>query len=170
MAGYHVSQFEMVRQQLEMGSDYKLNQDLHIGVTTSHGKVIEFDQNGLHTSRSDDWTQCILITQLTDESWTEHWDQTLDQVSKQTSWTAQKYNEETYNCYTFVLVFVRCLHYTQMSTLASNREQFCAEFVTPKTITACKYICLYRKIQDGGFYVTHDYDDHVNTNLLSNHS
>lgn len=149
--------------------DYKLNQDLHIGITNSHGKVIEFDQQGLHTSRSADWNQCILITQMNDESWTEHWDQTLDQVSRQTSWTSDKYNEETYNCYTFVLVFVRCLHYSAMSTVASSRDAFCEQYVKPKTITGCKYVCLYRKIRDGGFYVTHDYDDHVGINLLENH-
>uniref|UniRef100_A0A8D9DV02 MKRN2 opposite strand protein n=1 Tax=Cacopsylla melanoneura TaxID=428564 RepID=A0A8D9DV02_9HEMI len=94
--------------------DYKLNQDLHIGVTTSHGKVIEFDQHGIHTSRAQDWQQCILIKQMTDESWVDYWDQTLDQVSKQESWTPEKYNEETFNCYTFVLVL--------------NRDSFSKEF------------------------------------------
>uniref|UniRef100_A0A8D8LX46 MKRN2 opposite strand protein n=3 Tax=Cacopsylla melanoneura TaxID=428564 RepID=A0A8D8LX46_9HEMI len=149
--------------------DYKLNQDLHIGVTTSHGKVIEFDQHGIHTSRAQDWQQCILIKQMTDESWVDYWDQTLDQVSKQESWTPEKYNEETFNCYTFVLVFARCLHYSDMSAHAISREQFCSHYVTPKTVTACKYICLYRKIQDGGFYVNHEYDDHVGMNLLDHH-
>lgn len=37
--------------------------------------------------------------------------------------------------------------------LLQNRTQFCEKFIVPRTTAAGKYISLYRKIRDGGYYI-----------------
>nr|XP_018902596.1 PREDICTED: MKRN2 opposite strand protein [Bemisia tabaci]XP_018902597.1 PREDICTED: MKRN2 opposite strand protein [Bemisia tabaci] len=137
-------------------NNFRISQDLHIGVTTSKGIVIEFDNGGLRKDRTESWSQCLLVNQLEDDAWKSHWDDTLEEMAQQNCWTPEKYNEDTFNCYTFVLFFVRCLHYSNMSSAAASREKFCSTFVTPRTIIACKYIALYRQLKDFGYHVVHD--------------
>lgn len=64
--------------------------DLHIGVTTSKGQVVEFDRGGLHKDKTSSWNQCLVISQLTSEPWIELWDSVLDTVSQQDCWTPQR--------------------------------------------------------------------------------
>ena len=60
----------------ECFSDYQNSQDLHIGVTTSSGMVMEIDRNGVHRGeRRDLWGQCLVIDCATD-AWSGHWDTT----------------------------------------------------------------------------------------------
>lgn len=126
--------------------------DLHIGVTTSTGTIVEFDKNGLRRHRNGQWGQCLLLDQAT-SPWREHWDNTLLQVCKQKCWFARNYNEERHNCYTFVLTFLRTLNYGNLSKAASSRTIFCEKFIVPRTTSAGKYISLYRKLKDSGFCV-----------------
>lgn len=64
-----------------------------------------------------------------------------------------RYNEETFNCYTFVLTFLRNLCYGNLSKAATNRTVFCENFIVPRTTAAGKYISLYRKLSDTGCYI-----------------
>lgn len=45
-------------------SDYYNSMDLHIGVTTSTGTIVEFDKQGLRKHRSNHWNQCLLLDQV----------------------------------------------------------------------------------------------------------
>lgn len=126
--------------------------DLHIGVTTSSGTIVEFDKNGLRRHRSNQWGQCLLLDQAS-TPWIEHWDNMLMQVCKQKCWSPRTYREDNHNCYTFVLTFLGTLNYGNLSKAASSRTAFCEKFIVPRTTSAGKYISLYRKLKDTGYYV-----------------
>lgn len=64
-----------------------------------------------------------------------------------------RYHEETFNCYTFVLAFLRLLRDGNLSEAALSKVRFCEAFVSPKVTVACKYIALYRRLKDSGYYV-----------------
>ncbi|KAI4465513.1 mkrn2 opposite strand protein [Holotrichia oblita] len=133
-------------------SDYYNSMDLHIGLTTSSGTIVEFDKHGLRRHRSSHWGQCLLLGQAS-SPWMEHWDNTLMQVCKQKCWSARNYSEDRHNCYSFVLTFLQSLDYGNLSKAASNRTVFCEKFIVPRTTSAGKYISLYRKLKDNGYYV-----------------
>ncbi|XP_055838436.1 MKRN2 opposite strand protein [Episyrphus balteatus] len=134
-------------------NDYNNSMDLHIGVTTSHGSIVEFDRNGLQR-RSDNnaWWQCLLVGDVPDP-WHDLWDDVLMQICKQPHWTIDHYNEETYNCYTFVLKFLEALGYAGLSEAAQSKTVFCEKYIVPRTTTAGKYISLYRKLMESGLYM-----------------
>lgn len=150
--------------------------DLHIGVTTSAGTIVEFDQRGLrHTpaptsptslrthatpqngsSASSDWSQSLLVADAAPDAWHEHWDEVLAAVCAQPdTWTSGRYEAHTHNCYSFVLAFLRRLDYGSLSRAAHNRTLFCERYIMPRTTAAGKYISLYRKLRDCEFYVHH---------------
>ncbi|XP_018325868.1 MKRN2 opposite strand protein isoform X2 [Agrilus planipennis] len=133
-------------------NDYYNSMDLHIGVTTSSGTIVEFDKNGLRRHHNDQWNQCLLLDQAT-PPWREHWDNTLMQICKQKHWSSRNYSEDRHNCYTFVLNFLKMLNYGNLSNAASNKTSFCEKFIIPRTTSAGKYISLYRKLKDTGCYV-----------------
>lgn len=60
------------------------SKDLHIGVTTSTGAIVEFDRHGLrrHTNKEAQsaWAQSLLVEQVP-EAWFDHWDSVLGEVS-----------------------------------------------------------------------------------------
>ncbi|XP_066907904.1 MKRN2 opposite strand protein isoform X4 [Halyomorpha halys] len=135
-------------------SEYKLSMDLHIGITTTQGQTVEYDKDGLSYGR--DWSECLLVYQLQiqDEEAIEIWDSVIDQVSSLDSWSPLRYNEETFNCYTFVLAFLRCLKYPPLTEAVKSKTIFCEHFVLPRTEIAWKYIKLYRRLKDSGYYVS----------------
>lgn len=137
-------------------NDYLNSTDLHIGVTTSRGCVVEFDKRGLVKSNSrkspaNQWNQSLVVDAVP-EPWHDHWDDVLGTMSTD-DWAAAKYDEADYNCYAFVLEFLRRLGYGALSELAENRTQFCEQYIIPRTTAAGKYISLFRKIRDHGFYI-----------------
>lgn len=69
----------IVRNEQIVFSEYFNSKDLHIGITTSTGIIIEFDRKGLQ-KKGLHWDQCLLIGQLP-TSWSDHWDDTLLKVS-----------------------------------------------------------------------------------------
>lgn len=140
-------------------NDYFNAMNLHIGLTTSNGTIIEFDQSGLHktfSTQSDTsrWSQSLVV-ETVPEPWYEHWDDVLREIEKDihTKWTSTAYHEDSFNCYTFVLDFLQHLKYGTLSAAAQNRTTFCERYIVPRTTAAGKYISLYRKIRDHGFYI-----------------
>lgn len=71
-------------------SDYKTDLDLHIGVTDSQGKVMEYDRQGLLRDRRHLWGQCLIIHQSSGEEAAQYWDQTLNCVVAQDCWTPHR--------------------------------------------------------------------------------
>lgn len=136
-------------------NDYYNSMDLHIGVTTSRGSIVEFDKRGMSVSTAaTEWNQSLIVDALP-EPWHDHWDSILDAMntSDNCQWTADHYQEDEYNCYTFVLEFLSRLGYGTLSTFAQNRNRFCEHYIIPRTTAAGKYISLYRKIRDHGYYI-----------------
>lgn len=64
-----------------------------------------------------------------------------------------RYNEETFNCYTFVLAFIRCLQNGPISEHAKSKIKFCELYVIPRATNAYKYVQLYRRLKDSGYFV-----------------
>lgn len=64
-------------------SDYYNFSDLHIGVTTSRGVIVEYDKNGIHRTynkgKNSPWAKSLLVDTISD-GWMEHWDAVLDEV------------------------------------------------------------------------------------------
>lgn len=64
-------------------SDYNNNTDLHIGVTTSQGIIVEFDRHGLRrhtpTEKKSLWEQSLVV-ETVPEAWWDYWDETLTKV------------------------------------------------------------------------------------------
>lgn len=73
--------------------------------------------------------------------------------AKDSEWTSSAYDEENNNCYTFVLNFLQKLGYGTLSETATSRNRFCEQYIIPRTTAAGKYISLFRKIRDHGFYL-----------------
>lgn len=136
-------------------NDFYNSMDLHIGVTTSRGSVIEFDKRGLSVSSAAiEWNQSLIVDTVP-EPWYDHWDSVLDAMNTTDAgqWTADHYQEDEFNCYTFVLEFLTRLGYGTLSTMAQHRNRFCEHYIIPRTTAAGKYISLYRKIRDHGYYI-----------------
>ncbi|CAG5056621.1 unnamed protein product [Parnassius apollo] len=144
-------------------NDYYNSKDLHIGVTNSHGCVIEFSEEGIRGvdpetkkwSNSDtgsDWDQCLMLEQF-DELWNEIWDSVLLKISVSPLWEADRYDEERHNCFTFVLAFLRALECGELSEKAQDPKLFCKQYVVPRTSAAGKYISLYRQLKRQNYFI-----------------
>ncbi|XP_054741553.1 uncharacterized protein LOC129246875 [Anastrepha obliqua] len=151
-------------------NDYNNSTDLHIAVTTSTGCVVEFDRHGLRRHRADntrmnEWWQCLLVGDVP-EPWYDYWDEILQQICNQPDrWTVSHYQEDSHNCYTFVLAFLQALAYDKLSAAARSKTSFCEKYIVPRTTTAGKYISLYRKLRDTGIYV-HPHHQHQRHSVL----
>ena len=106
-----------------------------------------------------------------DPDWGEYWDLCLDQTLAAGDWSRGNYHSEDFNCFTFVLTFLRMLnqrpftgkilielHFTKHKLMitdwASSKVHFCQKLILPKTVLAGKYIMLYRKLaQNNGLIV-----------------
>ncbi|PSN38459.1 hypothetical protein C0J52_15613 [Blattella germanica] len=104
------------------------------------------------------WGQCLVVEGAAGP-WSDHWDTTLKAIADQDCWSPLRYNEESFNCYTFVLTFLRNLRYGNLSKAATSRTAFCENFIIPRTTAAGKYISLYRKLSDLGCYVQRSNSD-----------
>ncbi|KAK6619042.1 hypothetical protein RUM44_003424 [Polyplax serrata] len=133
-------------------NDYFNSVDLHIGVTDSTGAVVEYDKNGLQRQKNNQWNQCLVLDGM-DESWADQWDEALKTVIKEGHWTPQMYNENSHNCYTFVLAFLQKLEHDLLSNAANSSIYFCEKFILPRTTAAGKYISLYRKLRAVDCYI-----------------
>lgn len=71
------------------------------------------------------------------------------------SWfLANRYNEENHNCFSFIMAFIKQFDaFKSPSNHVETREKFAELYVAPTTIKAYKYIYLYRKIAENGFYI-----------------
>ncbi|XP_055637823.1 MKRN2 opposite strand protein isoform X2 [Toxorhynchites rutilus septentrionalis] len=107
--------------------DFHNRINLHIALTDSRGSIVEFDSPGLMYTASKNvdkslWKQCLLIAKVP-ESWFGEWDRQIYHVARERGWDQMKYDEQTLNCYSFVLDFVRLLRY---DSLTANDSFFAA--------------------------------------------
>lgn len=65
-----------------------------------------------------------------------------------------RYNEEEHNCFEFVMAFVKRFDsFKPLAHRVQTRVDFTELYIAPTTIQAYKYIYLYRKIVENGFYI-----------------
>uniref|UniRef100_A0A182NXB7 MKRN2 opposite strand protein-like C-terminal domain-containing protein n=1 Tax=Anopheles dirus TaxID=7168 RepID=A0A182NXB7_9DIPT len=139
-------------------SSFQNTNNLHIGLTSSLGTIVEFDVNGLIRTppkavvAEDEWNQCLIIAQVP-ESWYDRWDEVLEQVSQEQNWTKDTYHGDSHNCYTFVLNFLTALEYGEFFDLCHDKLSFTEKIIASKTQIAAKYITIHRKLQSCSYFI-----------------
>lgn len=141
-------------------SSFQNQTNLHIALTSSNGTVIEFDVNGLAkiaakskpSSTTTEWDQCLVIAQVP-ESWYDRWDEVLEKMASDPSWRKEMYQEDTHNCYTFVLSFLSELEYGEFNDFCHDKLSFSKQIIASKTQSAAKYITIHRKLQDRHYFI-----------------
>ncbi|XP_063605048.1 MKRN2 opposite strand protein-like [Penaeus indicus] len=134
--------------------DYRSSNDLHIGVTDSEGRVFEYDHEGLHSDYTSSWTQSLGVSVISDPAtgrldpvWLEYWDFTLHTMAQDPTWAEDRYDETSFNCYSFVLEFLKKLGPPGIKTKGLSKTSLCEQLLVPHTTAAAKYISLYRKLR-----------------------
>ena len=133
---------------------YGKDSNLHVGISNSKGVVYDFDEKGLNRSLQG-WSQCVAITiaTRTDVRLTSIWDLKLQEFACYEHWTAPRYDENTWNCYDFVLGFLQLLRLGEQLPCIKTKGEFCEEMVVPRTSEVAKYISMYRKVLQKGVMV-----------------
>lgn len=126
--------------------NYSVTNDLHIGVTNSHGNVIEYDKCGLVKNNNPKWKDCTAI-RLVPESWETFWDNVLTEMENDSKWNSNNYHDSTFNCFSFVILFLKNLKF-----IDTTREEMCEKFILPKIQNILKYASVYKQLKDTSFY------------------
>lgn len=135
--------------------------DLHISVVNSKGLLFEFNSCGLRKVNSQQfldqlqcWNHSLPIPIDPDKlAKPGQWDECLESTSQMDCWTSSSYDENSWNCYTFVLKFLESL-----TGRPINKEAFTQRYILPKLERAKLYIDWYRKVTENG---THEIETDV---------
>jgi len=135
-------------------TDYTNQSNLHIAVTNTAGVVYEFDERGVTVGGSD-WTQCLRVNVLgiLSETVYKKCDETLAIMAQNETWTKEKYNEFSHNCYDFVMQFLRNISNVVKTGCLESRSLFCEQVIVPVTSKAGKYISMYRTVATDGYII-----------------
>uniref|UniRef100_A0A182MCE5 MKRN2 opposite strand protein n=1 Tax=Anopheles culicifacies TaxID=139723 RepID=A0A182MCE5_9DIPT len=139
-------------------TSFQNQNNLHIGLTSSNGTIVEFDANGLtklppkSNTPTDDWDQCLVIARVP-EPWYDRWDEVLEKISCDSSWRKEMYKEDTHNCYAFVLSFLSALEYGEFYDFCHDKLSFSKQMIASKTQSAAKYITIHRKLQTRNYFI-----------------
>ncbi|XP_029038611.1 MKRN2 opposite strand protein [Osmia bicornis bicornis] len=125
-------------------NDYHIANDLHIGITNSEGIVFEYDKEGIIINDWSKWINCIALT-IVPSCWEDHWNETLKIMLKDSKWKSENYDENSMNCFNFVLEFIYNLQYMDMKFI--SKECMCNKLILPKIQEAIKYNSLFKKLQ-----------------------
>jgi len=132
--------------------DYQLNSDLHIAATTSSGMVVEFDKDGVTRGYSEEWNQCLAVKKMEYDLWFRRWDQTLLHSASNNKFNEKSYHAKNYNCFTFIMEFLRSLRSGEFRWMYPNKENFCDKYVKKPLAEACRYVHLYRNVKHKGYF------------------
>ena len=134
-------------------TDFTKESNLHVGLTDMNGCVHEFDENGI-TVGSCEWRTCIKVTLLHDDDpLKSEWNKSLQKFKDGRLWKKELYDENSHNCFDFVVSFLRFMGLDRMYPSLIDRRLFCKDMIVPKTGKAGKYIGLYREILQNGSVV-----------------
>lgn len=126
--------------------NYNVNDDLHIGLTNSSGKVVEFDRNGLmRNSCQAKWNKCLAINFIPD-SWKDFWEEVLNGIRIE-----KNYNEIDYNCFDFVFEFLEKLNYPDARY--ADKNEMCKMLILPQVQKMIKYAYVYRQLRNQDIYI-----------------
>ncbi|XKL61567.1 hypothetical protein PGB90_008624 [Kerria lacca] len=127
---------------------YSVDSDLHIGITNSDCVIVEYYAKGLCNTNTDLWNECLIVYQLKNDSWCHRWNSVLKLISDHIRFSSEKYDEDNFNCYSFVLEFVQQLDHEDFKASSKTKEMFCNKLVIPRLSEAYKYILLFRSIKN----------------------
>ncbi|XP_041363017.1 MKRN2 opposite strand protein-like [Gigantopelta aegis] len=130
--------------------NYTTSANLHVGITDSHGRMFDFDEEGLH--RDSVWPECLTISLLPMTGLdSRQWDMRLHQYVNPMVWTAYRYNEEHKNCFDFVLGFLHWLNLHHTFPEFSDKQSFITHFLLKRTTKVGQFISMYRQVEQFGF-------------------
>jgi len=133
--------------------DYKNGQLLHVGLTDSRGRVYEFDERGLTCDDANGWTQCLAASiRRLEPCDIDEIDRILSTTVSSPAWKAEKYNEELYNCFDYVLYVVNAASSGQ----PSSKTSFVSDLICPLISKAMQVVALYRATDKNGFHISHN--------------
>ncbi|EFP05078.1 hypothetical protein CRE_14368 [Caenorhabditis remanei] len=127
---------------------YKIGDDLHIGICDSRGVVTSFWTNGV-VSEKDTWHKCVVLVDLRPYFFEnmENLDNCIEffvETEKMTKrFHKSKYRETTWNCFDFVLEFLKFINFRSNY----SKIDFSREFSTKKVQNVVKYCTLYEKLR-----------------------
>ena len=137
--------------------------DLHVGISdSSSGTVVHYNHNGLNID-TQGWQQVLAVrfSAATSAQQAQNWDTALRQFATQTKWSASNYNENSNNCFTFALEFLKHVTTTANSDYTQHKAfeatEFCKRYVIATVDKASKYLQLLTTINDEGYAI----QDHV---------
>lgn len=133
--------------------DFNNGSNLHIGVTTSSGVVVEFDERGV-TKGDNSWTQCLGINLWSnlETSVISEWDRVLDEIFRDWYWSKERYEESSNNCFDFVArILQRSDEIVEKYPCVLDRSSLCRDLIVPRTRKAGQYISMYRNIVQQGY-------------------
>ncbi|XP_015119837.1 MKRN2 opposite strand protein [Diachasma alloeum] len=130
---------------------YRPVDDLHIGIVDSKRRIFEYDQRGFVFNDFTKWRHCISFDGLVPESWSEHWDNVLVDLSRSPQWKDSHYHPVEFNCFDFILEFIKKLGCKDF--LYESKEHVCRDLILPKMKDALRYIAIYNSLRDANCYI-----------------
>ncbi|PIC49705.1 hypothetical protein B9Z55_008227 [Caenorhabditis nigoni] len=118
---------------------YKFEDDLHIGIADSRGAVHSFWTQGVEIQNTM-WQNSLILVSLNSYS---DLDESLKVFKESdTRFCKTKYSDDTWNCFDFVLEFLRFIGFRDYSKMDFSRE-----FTTKKLQGVVKYFTLFEKLK-----------------------
>ncbi|ESN93727.1 hypothetical protein HELRODRAFT_88263 [Helobdella robusta] len=129
--------------------NYTTEKNLHIGVTDSKGDVFHFNKNGLNRSTSSPFQSPSLSPSSPS---TSEWNSCLAMMMCD-QWGEERYKDNEYNCYTFVLSFLTELRLSNYLPTINSKEKFCEEFIYKNLIKCLNYISIIKEIEKNNYFI-----------------
>ncbi|CAJ0945617.1 unnamed protein product, partial [Mesorhabditis belari] len=122
-------------------NDYELGNDLHVGIVNSESFVYSFWTNGI-SKENLGWDDCLLFTEFTNDL--NSFDAKLrDFVSlKQEVFQSKHYNDELWNCFDFVIEFLKFIDFSNYS-----KEKLVNDLIGEPLRKAVKHIALLKRVR-----------------------
>ncbi|CAG2186876.1 Ral GTPase-activating protein subunit beta [Mytilus edulis] len=106
--------------------NYSNNSDLHVGVTDSGGCTYDFNEEGVNVGSV--WNQCVVIRMINEDyNLQSQWDYVLRQIIQSQTWSRSRYNENSHNCFDFVLTFLHSCDLQRTIPAIQSKKTFCEE-------------------------------------------
>ncbi|EGT52802.1 hypothetical protein CAEBREN_11583 [Caenorhabditis brenneri] len=125
---------------------YSFGKDLHIGISDSNGQVYSFWTKGVETQKTT-WGNSVVLIDLRPYFFgnLKNLDNCIEffiETQKMSlRFHKSKYRETTWNCFDFVLEFLKFINFRNYKAV-----DFSEEFTTKKMQGVVKYITLYNKL------------------------
>jgi len=129
-------------------TSFHIGDALHIGISNSQGKIFDFNQNGVNFGNNHmEWNYClsIALTSLVDSSL----DAILESAKSSLQWTSLNYNEETNNCFDFVLSVLN----KTSPRLRWTKTSISHQLILPEINKIIKLSYILRMITEHGVFI-----------------